>query len=58
MSNQKGEEFEVNKMLQIKYLTKQEQRKLRKGGNRMSLKGPIKVYENKHYIFYMACNGM
>ena len=58
MSNQKGEEFEVNKMLQIECLTKQEQRKLRKGENRMSLKGPIKVYENKHYIFYIACNGM
>ena len=45
-------------MLQIECLTKQEQRKLRKGENRMSLKGPIKVYENKHYIFYIACNGM
>ena len=58
MSIKKGEGLEVNKMLEIECLTKTEQKEFRKGENRMSLKGLIKVYENKHYIFYMACNGM
>ena len=55
MSIKKGEWLKVNKMLETESLTKKEQGELRKGENRMSLKGPTKVYGNKH-IFYMACN--
>ena len=58
MSIRKRDRLEVNKMLEIECLIKTEQKEFRKEENRMSLKGPIKVYETKHYIFYMACNGM
>ena len=40
MSIKKGEGLEINKMLEIECLTTKEQRQLRKGENRMSLKGP------------------
>ena len=55
MTSKKGEWLKVNKMLETESLTKKEQGELRKGENRISLKGTTKVYGNKH-IFYMACN--